>query len=109
MSSELENGVANYVHSSTDFVYFGPQTAKNRNGVLTHPTVGRHAGHRHASSNVNLLFVVMFVSAGHCPATTTQATTSAAETTALPVTDAESTDLPTTDPVGASTPIACKP
>jgi len=37
---QLENGVANYEHSHTrklNLVYFGPQTAKNRTGVLTHP------------------------------------------------------------------------
>jgi len=36
----LQNGVANYGNSSTDElnpVYFGPQTAKNRTRVLTHP------------------------------------------------------------------------
>jgi len=31
-------------------VYFGPQTAKNRTGVVTHPTGGHQAGHCHASS-----------------------------------------------------------
>jgi len=30
--------------------HFGPQTAKNRTGVLTNPTGGYHAGHCHASS-----------------------------------------------------------
>jgi len=31
-------------------VYFGPQTAKNRTGVLTHLTGGHQAGHCHTSS-----------------------------------------------------------
>ena len=30
-------------------VYFGPQTAKNRIVVVTHPTGGHQAGHCHAS------------------------------------------------------------
>ena len=50
---QLENGVANYGHPAhTDLivVYFGPQTAKNRTEVLTHPTGSHHAGHCHASS-----------------------------------------------------------
>jgi len=47
------NGVANYGHScigELNSVYFGPQKAKNRTGVLTHPTGGHQAGHCHASS-----------------------------------------------------------
>jgi len=50
---QSENSVANYEHSRTDklnLVYFGPQTAKNRTGALTHPTGGHQAGHCHASS-----------------------------------------------------------
>jgi len=38
---QWENGIANYGHSRTGIlnsVYFDPQTAKNRTGVLTHPT-----------------------------------------------------------------------
>ena len=31
-------------------VYFGPQTAENRTGVLTHPTSGHQAGQCHTSS-----------------------------------------------------------
>jgi len=41
---QSENGVANYGHSRTgklNLVYFGPQTAKNRTGVLTHPPAMR--------------------------------------------------------------------
>jgi len=37
---QSENGIANYGHSRTgklNSVYFGPQTAKNITGVLTHP------------------------------------------------------------------------
>jgi len=37
---QSENSVANYGHSRTsklNFVYFSPQTAKNRTGVPTHP------------------------------------------------------------------------
>ena len=50
---QLENGVANYGHPAhTDLivVYFGPQTAKNRTEVLTHPTGSHQAGHYHAFS-----------------------------------------------------------
>jgi len=73
---QWENGVANYGHSGTgnlNSVYFGPQIAKNRTEVLTHPpaivqrigvsksvafarwqhahpTGGHQAGHWHASS-----------------------------------------------------------
>jgi len=42
-----------YGHSRTgklNSVYFGPQTAKNRTGVLTHPAGGHQAGHYHAYS-----------------------------------------------------------
>jgi len=37
---QSENGIANYRHSRTgkcNLMYFGPQTTKNRTGVLTHP------------------------------------------------------------------------
>jgi len=50
---QSENGVANYGHSRAgelNLVYFGPQTAKNMTGVLTHATGGHQAGHCHASS-----------------------------------------------------------
>ena len=50
---QSKNGVANYRHSRTsqlNSVYFGPQTAKNRTGVLIHPTGGHHAVHCHESS-----------------------------------------------------------
>jgi len=50
---QSENGVANYGHSRTgklNSVYFGPQTAKNMTGGLTHPTGGyQAAGNCHAS------------------------------------------------------------
>jgi len=42
----------NYGHFRTcklNSVYFGPQTAKNKTGVLAHPTGGHQAGHCHAS------------------------------------------------------------
>jgi len=43
-----ENGVANYGHSQTgklNLVYFGPQTDKNRTGVLTHlPAIVQRTG-----------------------------------------------------------------
>jgi len=54
----LENGVANYGHSRTgklNSVYIGVQMAKNRTGVLTHPTGGHQAEHCHASSLLTLL------------------------------------------------------
>ena len=50
---QSEKCFANYGHSRTgklNSVYFGPQTAKNSTGVLSHPTGGHHAGHCHASS-----------------------------------------------------------
>jgi len=50
---QSENGVANYGHFRTgelNSVYFGPQTAKYRTGVLTHSTGGQQAGYCHASS-----------------------------------------------------------
>jgi len=50
---QSENGFANYGHSCTgklNSIYFGPQTAKNRTLVLTHPTGGHQAGHCYASS-----------------------------------------------------------
>ena len=50
---QLENGVASYGHCCTgklNLLYFGPQTVKNKTGVLTHPTGGHHAGLCHASS-----------------------------------------------------------
>jgi len=53
---QSENGTANYRHSHTgklNSVYFGPQMATNRIGVLTHPMGGHHAGHCHASSFLN--------------------------------------------------------
>jgi len=57
---QSENGVANYGHSRTgklNSVYnFGPQTAKNRTGALTHPTSGHQAGHCHASSYIVLCY-----------------------------------------------------
>jgi len=43
---QSENGFTNYGHSRTgklNSVYFGPQMAKNRTGVLTHPTGGHQA------------------------------------------------------------------
>jgi len=47
---QTENGVANYEQSRTagklNYVYFGPQTPKNRTGVLSHQTGGRQAGPR---------------------------------------------------------------
>jgi len=52
--SGKQQDVANYGHSRTGKLnsvylkYFGPQTAKNRTGVLTHPTGGHQAGHCHA-------------------------------------------------------------
>ena len=49
---QSENGLANYRHSRTgklNLVYFGPQTAKNRTGLVTHPVGGHQAGHCHAS------------------------------------------------------------
>ena len=52
---QSENGVANCGHSrigKLNLVYFCPQTAKNRTGVLTHPTGGCQAGDCHASSIV---------------------------------------------------------
>jgi len=55
---QLENSVANNRHSHTgklNSVYFGPQTAKNKTGVLTHPTGSHQAGHCHASSYVFIL------------------------------------------------------
>ena len=48
-----ENDVANYRHSRTgklNSVYFDPQKAQNRTGVLTYPTGSHQAGHCHASS-----------------------------------------------------------
>jgi len=48
-----QNGLANYGHSRTgklNLVYFGPQTAKIRTGVLTYSTGGHQAGHCHAPS-----------------------------------------------------------
>ena len=52
-SESSENSVANYGHFRTgklNSVYFGPQKARNRIGVLTHPKGGHQAGHCHASS-----------------------------------------------------------
>ena len=60
---QSENCVANYGHSRTgklNSVYFGPQTAKNRTGVLTHPTGGDQAGHRHASIQIFALNIIVF-------------------------------------------------
>jgi len=40
-------GIANYGHCRTDklnLVYFGPQMAKNRTGILTHPTAAISLG-----------------------------------------------------------------
>jgi len=50
---QSEYGITNKGHSRTGkfhSVYFGPQTAKNRTGVLTHPTGGHQAGQCHAYS-----------------------------------------------------------
>jgi len=49
---QSKNGIANYGHSrigKLNSVSFAPQTAKNRTGVLTHPTGDYQAGHCHAS------------------------------------------------------------
>jgi len=54
-----QNGVTKYGHYRTgklNSVYFGAQTAKNRTGVLTHPTGGHQAGHCHASSFILCTF-----------------------------------------------------
>jgi len=46
---QSENGIANYTDTSRtgklNSVYFGPQTAKNRTGVLTHSAGGHQTGH----------------------------------------------------------------
>jgi len=44
-----------------NWVYFGPQTAKNRTEVLTDPTGGHQARHFHASSLIQKL---KFIKAG---------------------------------------------
>jgi len=49
--------VTNYGYSGTgklNSVYFGPQMAKNRTRVFTHPTGGHQAGHA-----MHLLFFVV--------------------------------------------------
>ena len=52
---QSENDVANYGRCHTgklNYVYVGPETVKNRTGVLTNSTGGHLAGHCHASSTV---------------------------------------------------------
>ena len=56
----LKTALPNHGHSRTgklNSVYFGPQTANNRTGDLTHPTGGYQAGHCHASSFIILTLV----------------------------------------------------
>ena len=50
---QSQYGIANYGHSHTsepNSMHYGPQTAKNRTGVLTYPTGSHQAAHCHASS-----------------------------------------------------------
>jgi len=53
MALKITDTPVTSVTSNFDLVYFGPQTAQNRTGVLTHPTGGHQAGHCHASSDVS--------------------------------------------------------